>query len=1209
MSGLEPIAALSLACNILQIVGIGRETVRVARQVYQDGKLDPALTEDAGILNDLAGQIHLITAVPSAAKPKAQDKRLLDLADKCQGAARDLQEEVNFLNGPPTRAKLVATLKTAAKTTWRKRRLEKLDQKLKDAENLLQAGLLTRLYERSVSTDMQLSSLNADFRDFIYEYRQGFVNATDLTRKHITRETKRSEDAVKSHVTETSIHTENSLKEHINLTFRDVVKQEQDTRLESKRDQLLRSLKFDRMNERRNQVSSSHPSTLAWLLRDGSEGDGDGDGHRSPTETSGSEDDSDFPKEDISWDSFTDWLRSTETVYWISGKPGSGKSTVAKYLPRPGSDEKSIWINGTLTPFSSLTSSGGPLLSEDITTVYEVHRTYDIRSSKDNEADWSSEELQNAFHYVLSRYPRPVVMFLDGLDEVLPKDGALRLLEIVDSLKLLHRTTGKLKLCLGSRREPVFCKRLCAYPQLRLEQLNRGDLRRYGRDHIVIPPDYHIAMPINFWLYHQGVLFSHDRLPNQDELKDWLVSSLVEKAQGVFLWLCLTAKEIKRALNQDDTVEALEHLIHTLPGDLVDLYADMWARTNHDNDHLRARAASYLQLAVSIRDDYAGEYSLSPFIMMVATTPGMADLLLQPDPANAVPVAVLIEACETTRRDAANRCAGLLECPSPTEFLSTRTNEGLSPWHDEEYKSLIPYVLRVPVYSFIHRTARDFLIDTEAGQRILNWSSSTGDRVELQLMKARLTVCRLFRRAVWRRMMRDNARTPDGSQMLRCSFSNEVAYILLKMSKRFYKRPITSGNDESVKEELFRLFLLYEQLFNYGYLYAGPTLPPKSLRFEQNPTTKENYAFNETTVNRQYEFLIEAAMYSCFAPDLWDYLLPVVVSRNVDGDTLSQLLVHACSFNGRARKPLKYMEARLNAIHKLLEMGASLFDRSPRRTRIIHEEHSPITTIIETPFKALIMSLWDIATHHATDDDFHQRFLELISLFVTHGADLQEEVYVALEIEGGLIEFRDPWHELSDDGTDKPSSRSTWGTTYSPEGCVHILFIMGCPASAMISRLLDIWKPKTRTTQTEWHSELQKMAKPGLEKSHPIALVDMSKLKQSTRRTFSKSLFLGDMSPLGSGTQSEQDLLPLVRLAEEGLEGANLERKDETENEIHVLSHVLVSLEIQAGVARAVERMKSDRVPVEERRKEVRLRLGICTPWEEPDWLEFSSTR
>lgn len=142
MSGLEPIAALSVACNILQIVGVGLETVRVARKVYQDGELDPALVENAKILDNLSKSVRSIKPGASTTRLKTQEKQLLDLADRCERAARDLQEEVNFLNGPPTKAKLVATLKIATKTTWRKRRLDKLDQKLNDAEQRLKTGLL-----------------------------------------------------------------------------------------------------------------------------------------------------------------------------------------------------------------------------------------------------------------------------------------------------------------------------------------------------------------------------------------------------------------------------------------------------------------------------------------------------------------------------------------------------------------------------------------------------------------------------------------------------------------------------------------------------------------------------------------------------------------------------------------------------------------------------------------------------------------------------------------------------------------------------------------------------------------------------------------------------------------------------------------------------------------------------------------------------------
>ena len=74
MSGLEPTAALGLACNILQAIGVGRETVRIARQVYQDGALDPALADKAAALDDLSGRIRdattTLTITTSPRRPK-----------------------------------------------------------------------------------------------------------------------------------------------------------------------------------------------------------------------------------------------------------------------------------------------------------------------------------------------------------------------------------------------------------------------------------------------------------------------------------------------------------------------------------------------------------------------------------------------------------------------------------------------------------------------------------------------------------------------------------------------------------------------------------------------------------------------------------------------------------------------------------------------------------------------------------------------------------------------------------------------------------------------------------------------------------------------------------------------------------------------------------------------------------------------------------
>lgn len=57
MSGLEPIAALSLACNILQLVELGRQTIRCIKALYQGGKADTTLGKKAAVLEELTNDV------------------------------------------------------------------------------------------------------------------------------------------------------------------------------------------------------------------------------------------------------------------------------------------------------------------------------------------------------------------------------------------------------------------------------------------------------------------------------------------------------------------------------------------------------------------------------------------------------------------------------------------------------------------------------------------------------------------------------------------------------------------------------------------------------------------------------------------------------------------------------------------------------------------------------------------------------------------------------------------------------------------------------------------------------------------------------------------------------------------------------------------------------------------------------------------------
>ena len=115
MSGLEGLGALSLACNIMQIISFAHETIGFCTEVYEGQSPDAQLQENAASLINLSADLenhYQARKLPHT----ASDRTLAEVAKKCAAAARALEEEVRFLKGKQAKGKLVTTLKVAVKT-------------------------------------------------------------------------------------------------------------------------------------------------------------------------------------------------------------------------------------------------------------------------------------------------------------------------------------------------------------------------------------------------------------------------------------------------------------------------------------------------------------------------------------------------------------------------------------------------------------------------------------------------------------------------------------------------------------------------------------------------------------------------------------------------------------------------------------------------------------------------------------------------------------------------------------------------------------------------------------------------------------------------------------------------------------------------------------------------------------------------------------
>ncbi len=91
------------------------------------------------------------------------------------------------------------------------------------------------------------------------------------------------------------------------------------------------------MDERRGGINPAHEKTFQWIFQPRPE---------TATGTGTGTQPADVPP----WSSFVSWLEQDDTsqIYWITGKPGSGKSTLMKYIVESGRLEHHLerWTKG-----------------------------------------------------------------------------------------------------------------------------------------------------------------------------------------------------------------------------------------------------------------------------------------------------------------------------------------------------------------------------------------------------------------------------------------------------------------------------------------------------------------------------------------------------------------------------------------------------------------------------------------------------------------------------------------------------------------------------------------------------------------------------------------------------------------------------------------------------------------------------------------------
>ncbi|KAI1440544.1 hypothetical protein F5Y02DRAFT_402664 [Annulohypoxylon stygium] len=298
---------------------------------------------------------------------------------------------------------------------------------------------------------------------------------------------------------------------------------------------------------------------------------------------------------------FLHWLQYGKGAFWINGSPGSGKSTLMKYIfqdertrellhdvqnshdevyagfffhHRGSVVQKSFdgLLRSILSQFLEQNPQVGAILSPLLPITQDKYGR--IRVAPHN---WSRAMLEKAFTMVLKQqqFNLDIFLFLDALDEYHGRPEFIA--SFVESLvKEDASSMTRLKVCFSSRPWDAFITRFKNYASITIQDFTKDDIRRYCLGVMDETLSSDVSIPIEV-----------------------LVPQVVDRSKGVFLWVKLVAGDLARSANRGSSEADLERLLQSLPAELDDYYVEIVQRTP-----VSSRWTLYAMLEIASRSYY-----------------------------------------------------------------------------------------------------------------------------------------------------------------------------------------------------------------------------------------------------------------------------------------------------------------------------------------------------------------------------------------------------------------------------------------------------------------------------------------------------------------------------------------------------------------------------------------------------------------------------
>jgi hypothetical protein len=317
---------------------------------------------------------------------------------------------------------------------------------------------------------------------------------------------------------------------------------------------LLQSLQFKQINTRQLTIEDAHSKTCAWLLEKSE---------------------------------YLDWIDRAKVdehhgILWIKGHPGTGKSTIMKYIlhhtleeyrgfgPRhsPEAAKRQVVV-------AFFFNARGETLEKSTSGMYrsllaqllnfrpflgpKFLRMVDPEALNAREGfEWDAATIQRMFEIAVLSIKEGVTCFVDALDEC-EEEEVRNMLKFFDHVRQIATTNGtEFRICLASRH----------YPHITI----------YSGLELVLEAQEGHVQDINEYLESELRI-------GDGKVADDIRTRVQKKASGIFMWVVLVVKLLNKEYDRG-RIQTLQRRLEEIPGDLHDLLRDILMRDTNNTGEL-----------------------------------------------------------------------------------------------------------------------------------------------------------------------------------------------------------------------------------------------------------------------------------------------------------------------------------------------------------------------------------------------------------------------------------------------------------------------------------------------------------------------------------------------------------------------------------------------------------------------------------------------